>query len=97
MLTGLLHIYFAGLRRRQEAWLQRSRLAAIVESSSDAIVGTSLSGVITDWNPAAEQLFGYKAEEAVGQQLLDVGVPRISCPKVKTLFDKCWTARSACG
>ena len=75
LLTGLLHIYFAGLRRRQEAWLQRSRLAAIVESSSDAIVGTSLSGAITDWNPAAEQLFGYKAEEAVGQEFLDVGVP----------------------
>jgi PAS domain S-box-containing protein len=54
------------LRRTQDA---TARLAAIVEGSEDAIIGYRLDGVITDWNQAATRLYGYSAEEAIGQDL----------------------------
>ena len=45
------------------------RLASIVENSSEAIIGRTLTGIITSWNPAAEKMFGYTASEIMGQPL----------------------------
>jgi PAS domain S-box-containing protein len=53
-------------RARREFGLA-TRLAAIVESSADSIVSASLDGVVTTWNPAAERMYGWAAEEIIGQ------------------------------
>jgi PAS domain S-box-containing protein len=55
------------VRRRAEDVSQR--LAAIVNSSQDAIVGITLDGVITSWNAGAERMYGYPAQDVVGQPL----------------------------
>lgn len=48
----------------------QARYSAIIASSDDAIMSKTLDGVITTWNPAAETLFGYRVDEAVGQPML---------------------------
>lgn len=55
----------------------RYRLAAIVESSDDGIFSQDLSGVVTSWNAAAEKIYGYSAEEMIGQSITRVMPPEL--------------------
>jgi PAS domain S-box-containing protein len=64
-----------------------SKLAAIVESSNDAIVGKSLDGVILSWNPSAERLYGYSAEEVMGHSI-SIVIPPDRTAEAPTILDR---------
>jgi PAS domain S-box-containing protein len=61
------------------------RLAAIVESSDDAIVSKDLNGIVTSWNPAAERMFGYSAKEMIGQPITKIIPPELESDEVRIL------------
>ena len=61
------------------------RLAAIVNSSDDAIVSKTLDGIITSWNPAAERMFGYQAAEVIGKSITIIIPPDRLDEEVETL------------
>jgi PAS domain S-box-containing protein len=58
---------FQDITLRKQAEAANARLAAIVEHSDDAIIGTTLDGVITNWNSGAENIFGYAGHEVIGK------------------------------
>ncbi len=74
----------AELALRESEHRARS-LAAIVELSDDAIVSTTLDGIVTTWNKAAEHIFGYIAAEMIGQSILRLAVPGHSDELVEIL------------
>ncbi|HEX5653106.1 MAG TPA: PAS domain S-box protein [Chitinophagaceae bacterium] len=67
-LSGTVNILF-DITEKKIAEENTARLAAIVESSVDAIISKTLEGIITSWNHSAQKLFGYTAEEMIGQPI----------------------------
>src|SRR6202453_3060071 len=73
--TKRVRVYGNDITERKQVESAAARLAAIVESSDDAIIGKDLQGVVTSWNVGAERLFGYKACEMVGQPIMRLSPP----------------------
>jgi PAS domain S-box-containing protein len=65
------------ISERHEQQVESSRLAAIVSSSDDAIVGKTLDGTITSWNAGATTIFGYRASEMIGQPIFCIIPPEL--------------------
>ena len=57
------------ITERKQAEEENARLAAIIENSSDAVLGITLDGTLVSWNPSAERLYGYKEGEIIGQHV----------------------------
>jgi PAS domain S-box-containing protein len=74
-------------RALRENEQQLGALASIVESSDDAIVSKSLDGIIKSWNRGAERIFGYTAEEAIGQPITIV-IPEDRLDEERTILNR---------
>ncbi len=68
-ITGAINCLF-DITQRKRVETEALRLAAVVQSSHDAIVGKDLNSIITDWNQSAERIFGYEAKEIIGKSVL---------------------------
>jgi PAS domain S-box-containing protein len=70
---------------RKEAEQAQRRLAAIVESSDDAIIGKDLNGIVMSWNPGAEKMFGYSANDMIGLPITTIIPPELQEDELKIL------------
>ncbi|MGB7134050.1 MAG: PAS domain S-box protein [Acidobacteriaceae bacterium] len=83
----LLHTrcFVLDIPRKRHADEIQMRLAAIVESSDDAIASKDLRGIVTSWNAAAERILGWKADEIIGKPITTVIPPELQCDEVEIL------------
>ena len=73
------------IAQRRSEQLTNARLAAIVSSSDDAIIGKTIDGVVTDWNAAAQKIFGYEAGEMIGRSISRLLPPGLEDEEQKIL------------
>ncbi|MGH7855376.1 MAG: PAS domain S-box protein [Candidatus Binatia bacterium] len=71
----LILLAIEDISERRRAEQAHATLAAVVESSEDAIISKDLDGIVTSWNASAERLFGYRAEEMIGRSIMTIIPP----------------------
>jgi two-component system CheB/CheR fusion protein len=86
LIDGVV-IHLVDVTELKRAQRQQARLAALVQSSHDAIIGKTLDGTITSWNAGAERLYGYSAKEAVGRPIAFIS-PAERVSELKPIFDQ---------
>jgi PAS domain S-box-containing protein len=74
-------------RKDQQLWEYRSRLAAIIDSSEDAIIGKDLNGIIVSWNRGAERIYGYTPEEMIGSSITTL-IPKERPDEIPSILAK---------
>ncbi len=70
---------------RKQAEQHTAHLAAVVESSNDAIISKTLDGIITSWNQGAARIFGYRAEEVIGQPITILIPPEYAAQELEIM------------
>jgi PAS domain S-box-containing protein len=85
--VGAIVVNYRNISEQRQAEEVRSRLAAIVESSDDAILGVALDGTITTWNAGAQRLYGYRADEVLGRPV-SVLMPAGQADELPAMLDK---------
>jgi PAS domain S-box-containing protein len=83
-LTGAINV-LVDIAARKQAEIESAWLAAIINSSDDAIVGKTLDGIITSWNSGASRIFGYKESEIIGQSITRIIPPELLEEEAKIL------------
>lgn len=85
--STVFNAFLRDITARRDAEREVRRLAAIVETSEDAIVSGSLDGTVATWNPGAERLYGYTAEEMIGHPITRL-LPSGDCSEVLELRER---------
>ncbi len=85
VIAGVV-ITFVDISHMKEAERQQAFLAAMVESAQEAVIGLTADGEITSWNKAAEEVYGYSAESAIGRRI-DAMVPPEKVTELEHIFE----------
>jgi PAS domain S-box-containing protein len=86
LILGIL-VTLQEIRQRSAIGDYKTRLAAIVDSSDDAIIGKTLEGIITSWNAGAERLYGYTASEMLGKSIYQI-VPHSRAQELRSILER---------
>jgi PAS domain S-box-containing protein len=92
-----LGVISADVTEIRRAETDRMQLAALVQAAPDAIIARDRDGLIATWNPGAEQMFGVKAEDAIGKSYVELLVPDDERERVEHIVDRVNTGQTRTG